>query len=567
MTTITTQFLLTFFSLIIGFSTFAKVSIIYNVKGHTINQHELTAFSSIAFEYGRVLKISSKDDLSELYPDAKLINGEGQAMLPGLHDSYTNMMQSVFMSTQVDLRGAKSVDEALKKIQVFINKNPKAQWIQGFGWDHEKWANQQLPTYLDLDKLKTRKPIWLKAHNKKMGWANSKAMKITRAAKYRSNPRGGTIIFDKKRKHTGIYIDHALNIISPHIPDISPDRKYSILTKNLAKLSSLGITGLNDTGADYRASVIYKALASNDKLPIRVNAIISSSEKKLRFILAKGPYHEENQFLHIHALKYYIDGELNTYDAAMFQPYNDKKNSTGKIRQTLHFLQENIYKNIRKGWQVSIHAVGDQANNIALEVLSDEKVKTAELRHRIERSTIIQLKDFKKFKDKHLIVSIQPNKAIEEISLYKKRIGKQRLKGTHAWQSLMKNGATIISGSDFPQLSANPFYGIHAAVNRQTRNNTTKASWTPIEKMTVTQALATYTINAAYANRQEQSLGSLETGKWADFILLNQDIFNIDPSQIWKTRVLQTWVAGEKIYDLKALQEKNKIFSNSLEKH
>ncbi|MBL4658916.1 MAG: amidohydrolase [Alcanivoracaceae bacterium] len=566
MKSISTKTLLLILTLAISFSTFSRVSIIYNIKGHTINQYELTTFSSIAFEYGRVLKISSKDDLLELYPDAERIDGKGQAMLPGLHDSYTNMMQSVFMITQVDLREAKSIDEALKKIQNFIDKHPKAKWIQGYGWDHQKWPNQQLPTYLDLDKLKTNKPIWLKAYNKKMGWANSKAMKIARAAKYRSNPRGGSVIFDRNGKHTGIYIDHALNIISPHIPDISPDEKYNILTKNLAKLSSLGITGLNDTGADYRTSVIYKALASNDKLPIRVNAIISSSEKKLKYILAKGPYHEENQFLHIHALKYYIDGELNTYDAAMFQPYLDRKSSSGKIRQPQHFLQENIYKNARKGWQVSIHAVGDKANNIALEVLSDEKAKTVELRHRIERATIIQLKDFEKFKDSHLIVSIQPNKAIAEIPLYKKRIGKQRLRGTHAWQSLIKNSATVISGSDFPQLPANPFYGIHAAVNRQTRNNNPKPSWTSAEKMTVAQALATYTINAAYANRQEQSLGGLETGKWADFILLDQDIFDIDPGQIWKTKVLQTWVAGKKIYDLKVLQEKNKIFSDSLEK-
>ena len=267
-----------------SFSINAEVTIIYNVKGQTINQYELTKFNAIAFEFGRILGIGIKDVLSKSYPNAMLLDGEGQSMLPGLHDSHTNMMQTVFMSNQVNLRGTKSVAEALSRIQNFIDAHPNNQWIEGYGWDHKQWEKAKLPSHKDLDRLMTQKPIWLRSDNRKTGWANFHAIKLTKAYKRKSSPPGGQIVFGKKRKHTGIYIDSAINVIQPHIKVLSPEKKYDALAKNLKKMAAFGITSLNDTGIDFRTSTMYKALANSQQLPIRVNVSLSSAEKKINLI-------------------------------------------------------------------------------------------------------------------------------------------------------------------------------------------------------------------------------------------------------------------------------------------
>ncbi|VAW35943.1 Exoenzymes regulatory protein AepA precursor [hydrothermal vent metagenome] len=559
------KILLTIYILAFSFLSAAKVTIIHNIKGYTINQHKLVEFSTIAFEHGRILQIGTKDELSKLYTDAKLIDGQGRSLLPGLHDSHTDIMQAAEMSTQLDLRNTKSLDETLVKIQNYINAHPDKNWIEGYGWNHKIWANKQLPNNKDLDELETDKPIWLLSNDKQTGWANTKTMKITKAFKYKKQPRFGKILFDGNGKHTGIYISHGINIIQPHISRTSIPQEYRLFIKILKQLSSQGITSLDDSEIDNRTYNIYTGLARGGKLPIRVNAIISTAEKALDSLLAKGSYHEENQFLHIHTIKYYVDGNLDFHGAAMFEPYIDNKKSTGQIKQPIHFLKQDIPLHTANGWQVAIAAVGDRANNIALEVLLNENVKTTELRHRIEHATIISLTDFKRFKQSSLIVSIQPNFAIAELTILKKAIDRQRLKGAYAWQTLIKQGAILISGSNFPIVSANPFYGMHAAVTRKDRNASSRP-WIPIERLTVKQALESYSINPAYANRQEDSLGSLEAGKWADFILIDQDIFTIKPDNIWQTKVLQTWVAGKKIYDRKEVQAQETIFKNTLEK-
>ena len=520
----------------------AEIKLIHNVKGHTINQHKLTQFTAMAFEYGRILNIGKKDELQKLYPQATLIDGKGQFMLPGLHDAYTDIKQATYRSAGVDLSQAKSVDEVIIKLQSYIDKHPRSLWVQGYGWDHNKWDNKVLPNYKLLEQLETNKPIWLTSNNGKYGWANLTTMDLTKTKENRANLPPGTIIYNDESENTGIYIIDTINLIQSHIFDLAPRIKYNKLKGILSNLTRYGITQIDDTTGDYRTIVIYRAMARKKELPLRVNVIVDSSEKKLDVIFEWGAYHEESQFLHMHAMKYYIDGIFETRSAALNQPYSDDPDNKGFIRQSLT-LNESIKQPINSNWQLVIHAAGDKAIDQALDFLNSKTAQTDILRHRIENATIIDSNHINNLKEIKATLTVLPSPSITNLNRLKDRVGSKRMKNAHNWPSQIKQNINIIAGSNYPQYSANPFYGIGALITHTNQNNTTSKI-----SISVEQALAIYTINAAYTNRQENGLGSLEPEKWADFILIDQDIFSVDPNDIWKTKVLQTWIAGKKVY-------------------
>lgn len=551
------------------FSLNAKVTIIHNVNGYSINQHELTLFNAIAFEYESILKIGNKEALIEFYPDNNLIDGKGNTMLPGIHDSRVNILQAAKNSDQVDLRGAKSLKNTLELIKKYHESHPNKRWIIGYGWDQNKWSNNELPTRWDLDRLKTQKPIWLLNEDKTIGWASTRAMQQAKVFKNKQL-QSNQVTWDKKGKPKGIFFGTAINIIQRQIHKNKSFHLVHSSNNILNRLPRYGITGINDNNISNQSFNTYKNLNKRRKIPLRVNASITSAEKNFHRLLGDGPYHYKNQFLHIHSSSYYIDDEIKFHKALLFKPYHDDKSLTGLIRQSEDFLKQELIDRSNQGWQLNLNAFGDKATHIALGLLNNKEAKTKEIRHQINNATLIRKEDLTLLNQNNITVSIQPNQAIAEFGKLVNLVGKQRSHQAHIWQSMIKNGANLISGSNYPQSNINPFYGIHAAVTRQYRNNQPTNGWNTDEKLTVKQALASYTTNPAYANRQELSLGSLETGKLADFILIDQNIFTINPQDIWKTKVLQTWIAGNKVYDLiednQKKKEKEEIFKASLEK-
>ena len=531
----------------LNFSAFAKVTIIHNIHGNTINQGKHVRFEAIAFEDGKVLQIGKKDSLFNKYKNANLIDGQGKSLLPGLHDAHGHIFGLAKLKNEIDLMSVTSLEESLQIIQQFIDEHPNNNWILGRGWNQALWKGKQFPTFKDLDTLKTDKPIWLRRVDGHAGWANSKAMEIAKTSQYLKNLPGGEIIVDDQGVQTGIFVDNAMELVSEHIGVEKNTDNTKLIHEALEYLASLGITSVDDAGIDWLEYDIYKSLTKENKLPIRINVMLGSWSKVLDKMLSYGPYKDD--FLQIHMIKYISDGALGSRGAAMIKPYNDRPDTTGLFVQSKEFIQKSVFSNANDGWQAGIHAIGDKANRISIEIFSDPRAKTAEIRHRIEHAQIIDFGDLKQLKPNHIIASMQPTHATSDKNMAEDRIGRQRLRGAYAWQTLLKKGIVIASGSDFPVELPNPFYGLHAAVTRQDRDNQPKGGWISVENMTVKQALESFTISAAYANRRENELGSLEPGKWADFILVDQDIFNIPKQDIWKTQVLQTWIAGKKIFD------------------
>jgi hypothetical protein len=249
----------------------------------------------------------------------------------------------------------------------------------------------------------------------------------------------------------------------------------------------------------------------------------------------------------------YGDGALGSRGAALMSPYSDDHSHSGLLFMSNAVFQANAKKALKAGYQVNVHAIGDAANHQVLDGMEAafKEVGGRQLRNRVEHAQVITLQDIPRFKQLDLIASMQPTHATSDMNMAEDRIGKERIKGAYAWQTLLKQGTVIAGGSDFPVESANPFFGLHSAVTRTDHEGKPINGWHPEEAMTLLQAFRAFTLDAAYSQHQEKTLGSLEAGKWADFIVVDRDIFKIPAADLWKTQVLQTWVAGERVYEAK----------------
>jgi predicted amidohydrolase YtcJ len=281
--------------------------------------------------------------------------------------------------------------------------------------------------------------------------------------------------------------------------------------------------------------------------------MLAATDPQLKEMLEEGHVQDKRDFLSIRSVKAYGDGALGSRGAALLAPYSDDPHNVGLLvtkQQDLKSLFDTV---IGSQFQLNFHAIGDRANRLALDQFEDtiNRLGGKGLRNRVEHAQIINPNDIPRFKQIGIVPAMQPTHATSDKNMAGDRLGEARLRGAYAWQTFLKQGSRVASGSDFPVELANPFFGLHAAVTRQDRENQPRQGWLPEEKMTVYQAFKSFTLDAAYAAHQDHVLGGLTTGKWADFILIDKDIFAIPSEQLWQPKVLQTWIAGEKVFSQK----------------
>ena len=524
--------------------------LIDNIQGYSFdNQRELFNFTAMAIKDGKVLA-TGDSKLSKDYPDAETIDGQGKTLIPGIIDAHGHVSSLGFTLLSVDVRGLESAQQTAEKVANYAAQQPQLQWIKGRGWNQVLWPQQQFPNAVLLDQFIDDRPVWLTRVDGHAGWANSAAMKAAGIDANSVSPAGGEILRDAKGNPTGLFVDNAMDLINQAVPSPTVEEITLALDTVSKHLLSLGITSTHDAGVSATEHALYRELADNDALQVRLYGMISSTDPELEEILAAGHSLGSNDMYSARSIKIYTDGALGSRGAALLAPYEDRPDHSGLLLTSAEQLRKLFSLAIGADFQVAIHAIGDKGNRIALDEIEHayNTVGGRHLRHRIEHSQVVALSDIPRFKSLEVIPSMQPTHATSDMNMAEDRIGAERLKGAYAWRSFLDQGSRVVSGSDFPVELAAPFDGIHAAVTRQNKANQPKGGWIAEEAMSIKETMRSFSIDAAWAAHQEDKLGGLTPGKWADFILLDQDIYHIAPEDLWKTQVLETWLAGKQVF-------------------
>jgi len=503
----------------------------------------------MAIRDGKVLA-TGDSEIAANYPRAEKFDGQGKTLIPGIIDAHGHVSSLGFTLLSIDVRGLASAQQAAEKVASYAAEQPQLQWIKGRGWNQVLWPDQQFPTAALLDQFIDDRPVWLNRVDGHAGWANSAAMKAAGIDKNTLSPAGGEILRDADGNPTGVFIDNAMDLIAQAVPKPTADEITVALDTVSKHLLKLGITSTHDAGVSATEHALYRELADSGAMQVRLYGMISSTDPELEQILAAGHSLGSNDMYSARSIKIYTDGALGSRGAALIEPYQDRPDHSGLLLTSAEQLRQLFSLATKAEFQVAIHAIGDKGNRIALDEIEHayNTVGGRHLRHRIEHSQVVALSDLPRFKSLDVTPSMQPTHATSDMNMAEDRIGAERLKGAYAWRSFLNQGSRVVSGSDFPVELAAPFDGIHAAVTRQNKANQPEGGWIAEEAMTIKETLRSFSIDAAWAAHQEDRLGGLTPGKWADFILLDQDIYHIAPKDLWKTQVLETWLAGERVF-------------------
>jgi predicted amidohydrolase YtcJ len=469
------------------------------------------------------------------------IDGGGRTLLPGLIDAHGHVLGVGLSALQLDLVGTTSLDELKQRLRAYAAAHPDGRWIIGRGWNQELWPDKRFPTAADLDAAVSDRPVCLERVDGHAAVANSAAMKAAGVTTDTKAPPGGRI-------ENGLFVDAAMGLVSKAVPPPSSEDLDQALTKAQDILLGYGITGVGAMSTPLPDWEAMRRAGEADKLQVRIFAY-AEGLNPLKAVPTPTPWLYGDR-LRMVGVKFYGDGALGSRGAWLKQPYADKPDTRGLQFHSEGELFELVKTAAAAGFQVATHAIGDQAN--AQVISTYEKLGqycAHECRWRIEHAQVVDPADIPRIGRGGIIASMQPTHQTSDRLMAEKRLGPNRLAGAYAWQSMLKSGARLAFGSDFPVESPNPFPGLAAAISRQDVDGQPPGGWTPSERLTFAQALNAFTRGAAYASFAEDKVGSLEPGKWADFILIDRDPTKVDPQQLARTQVLETWIAGKKVWE------------------
>jgi predicted amidohydrolase YtcJ len=528
---------------------------LHNIQGYTSSDAGLVNFTVLVFnDQGRVVATGDESVLAG-FPDAERIDGGGRSVLPGLIDAHAHVLGYGLLQSQLDLAGVPSLDEAVARIDAYARRTPSGRWILGRGWNQVLWPERVFPRAEDIDAVVSDRPVWLRRVDGHAAWANSAAMKIAGIDADTPDPIGGKIVRDADGRATGIFVDKAMGLIEAHVP--KPDKaimRQAISAASEALLAE-GITSVHDAGISLTNAEVYMSMADDGDLALRIYAMTAGAGDVLDAIgepiRAYG-----NDRLDIACVKLVSDGALGSRGAAMIEPYSDDPENRGLPFWTQTELDAMVAKATRMGFQVGIHAIGDLGNRMALDAFAKvQGGKPSPLRNRIEHAQIVALDDIPRFAELGIVAAMQATHATSDKNMAEDRVGPERILGGYAWRRMLDQGVVLANGSDFPVELSNPFHGLYATVTRRDREGEPAGGWYAGQALTRAEALHSFTMAAAYAAHQEDRLGSLEPGKWADFIVVDRDYFEVAADEIDDILVLETWVAGRKAFDREELQQ------------
>jgi predicted amidohydrolase YtcJ len=522
-----------------------------NGKIWTVDEKKPTA-EAVAVLGDRILAIGSNAEIQKyIGPQTRVLNLKGMRMLPGFIDDHTHFMSGGFQLQNVDLRNSKSETEFAGLIKERARARP-GRWITGGDWDHDNWRGGNLPTKELIDPFTAETPVFVNRYDGHMALANSFVLKLAGIGKNTPDPEGGTIVRDKKNgEPTGVLKDAAMNLVYRHIPDPSTQEMIEAAKLGLAEARRYGVTSIQDvsSSADVR---VYQTLRDQGSLTARFHCRLPLSQwEHLAGVGIRVPFGDE--WIRVGSLKEFTDGSLGSSTALFFEPYTSDPGTRGLAMDGITDGSLEKWGKLADwaGLQLSIHAIGDSANSLTVDIferIAKENPKW-DRRFRIEHAQHIAPKDFKRFAALGVIASVQPYHAIDDGRWAEKRIGHERCKTTYPFRSFLDNGVILCFGSDWTVAPINPLLGIYAAVTRRTTDGANPNGWFPEQKISVQEAIKAYTLSNAYAVFEEGEKGSITPGKFADLVVLSDDILTIDPVRIEKVEVEMTVVGGKVVFE------------------
>ena len=515
-------------------------TLIYNANGLQVDAYgHLAHFSGLLIgNDGRVARLVRSD---EPRPRAEQqIDAGGRTVLPGLIDAHGHVTELGFAALQLDLVGTSSLADLQERLRTYAAAHPDARWIIGRGWNQELWTEKRFPTAADLDAVVSDRPVVLERVDGHALVANSAAMKAAGVTAQTPAPAGGRI-------ENGLFVDNAKDLITKAVPAPSAEEVDRALAKAQDILLGYGVTGVGSMSTTLDAWQAMKRAGAAGRLQVRL--MVYADELKLLADTPKPTDWLYGDRLRMVGIKYYADGALGSRGAWLKQPYADKPDTRGLQFHSDAEMMRLADTAASHGFQVATHAIGDAANAQVVSVYEQLSKKYGrDRRWRIEHFQIADPADIPRLAPAGIVASMQPTHQTSDRLMAEKRLGPNRLAGAYAWQTVLKSGAKLAFGSDFPVESPNPFPGLSAAVSRQDVNGQPPGGWIPAERLTFDQALDAFTRGAAYAGFAEQKIGTLAPGKWADFILVDRDPAKVDPQSLARTEVLETWVGGKKVW-------------------
>ncbi len=526
--------------------------IVTNAKIYTVDKARPRA-DAVAVMGDRIVAVGTNAEIDQWRgPKTKVIDGRGRMLLPGFNDAHVHFLSGGLQLDSVDLKDAASPEEFTRRIAERAKITPKGEWITGGDWDDQRWSPPRLPTKEMIDAVTGDTPVFVSRYDGHMALANSAALKLAGVTAQTPDPAGGEIVRDAQGNPTGVLKDAAMGAVYRVIPPLSRERRLRAAKRALAYAARLGVTSVQDMGPDYEDISVYSELANKGELTSRIYAapLIYGWEDQAKIGVRRA---FGSPYLRIGAVKAFADGSLGSTTAYFFASYDDAPNTRGLLSdemQPLSKMRERMMKADDAGLQMCVHAIGDQAISIVLD-LFDEVEKAhgaADRRLRIEHAQHVAPKDFARFAGEQVIASVQPYHAIDDGRWAEKRIGPERIKTTYAFRTFLDHGVRLALGTDWTVAPLNPMLTLYAAVTRRTLDDKNPKGWLPEQKLTMAEAVRAYTLGSAYAEFQENEKGSITPGKLADMILLSQDIFSIDPKEFPKVEVETTIVGGRVVW-------------------
>ncbi|TPE59072.1 amidohydrolase [Sandaracinobacter neustonicus] len=530
----------------------AAKTLIVNANGYTMDSAgNLRRFSTLFVgDDGKVLAIMPRGTVEpKLVAGDFRLDAKGRTLIPGLIDAHGHIMALGLQLRSLDLTATTSLADAQTKIAAYAAKDTSAGWIRGGGWNQVSWGLGRMPTAAELDAAYAARPVWLSRVDGHAGWANTAALKVAGITKATKDPAGGRILRDAAGNPTGVLIDAAMDLVEKAAPPPSAGEREKALEAALAHLASVGLTGVHDMGSSAEDWALFRTFGDEGRLTLRITAYAAGMPAMEAISPLRPTPWLYNGRLKLQGIKLMADGALGSRGAWLLKPYSDEPGTRG-----LQFLDDAKMKNLFSranylGYQVAVHAIGDAANRQALDAFTEIRPAYSDkFRNRIEHAQVIDPADIPRFAELNIIASVQPTHATSDKAMAADRLGEARLTGAYAWATLRKAGVKLALGSDFPVEPANPFYGLHAAVTRQDRQNQPPGGWRPEDALTLQQAFAGFTTDAAWAGGQDGKAGQLTEGSFADFLLLDRDPFTIGPAELPQVVVEETWLDGKRVY-------------------